>query len=332
MPNYTNLTARSSSNPPAMVADDVSALIPEDVQHEIIQGVTVKSAALQLFKTRNMGRKQQRLPVLSAKPTAYFVSGDTGLIQTTEVNWTNVYLNAEEVACIVPVPKTVLDDVDYDLWGEIQPQVEEALAVALDEAVFFGVNAPSSWPSSVAVAATAASNTVTRGAGVDVAADLNAAMSLVEADGFVNNGFLIRPTLKGVLRGLRAATTNELIFQSETQGVESATFLGRIWGEKSYISMAGFAAFVSTGGAGFYEAITGDWSQGIIGIRQDLSMQKFDSGVIQDGSGNIVFNLMQQNMIALRVIARYAFAVPNPISRVNTNNSTRYPFAVLRQT
>ena len=51
--------------------------------------------------------------------------------------------------------------------------------------------------------------------------------------------------------------------------------------------------------------------------------------VIQDGSGTIVYNLAQQDMVALRAVMRLGWQLPNPINRVNTNASTRYPFSVL---
>ena len=100
---------------------EAAALIPEDVSREIIKGVTEKSATLRLFRHRTMTRAQQRMPVLSVLPSAYFVTGDTGLKQTTEQRWANKYLDAEEIAAIVPIAQAVLDDVDYDLWAEIKP-------------------------------------------------------------------------------------------------------------------------------------------------------------------------------------------------------------------
>jgi HK97 family phage major capsid protein len=331
---YNNIITRSSSNPPAMVSDDASALIPEDVAKEIIKGATVKSAVMQLFKTRRMSRKQQRLPVVSLLPFAYWVSGDNGLKQTTEVDWKNVYLNAEEMAVLVPIPKSLIADMDYSLWDEVKPLLEEAVAVTLDDAVLFGTNAPASFPSSLVSAAASAGNSVTRGASaIDVADDLNNVMAAVEADGYDVNGWVLRTQMKGVLRGLRS-TQKELIFQraGDAVGISNAGFEYQLWGEKAYVSKSGFSSFNSTGGAGFYEAICGDWNQGILGIREDITFEMFDQGVIQDGSGAIIMNLMQQDSVAMRLTFRAGFAVPNPVNRQQTTDANRYPFGCLRQT
>src|SRR6185369_10209627 len=101
---------------------------------------TEDSAVLSMFKHRTMSTAQQRMPVLATKPTAYFVTGDTGLKQTTSISWSNKFIDAEELAVIVPVPEKLLDDVDYDIWGEIKPEIVEAMAVALDAAILFGFN------------------------------------------------------------------------------------------------------------------------------------------------------------------------------------------------
>jgi HK97 family phage major capsid protein len=133
---YNNLTSRT----------DGGALIPEEVSKEMLGKATEQSAVLQMFRRIPVGRAQVRFPVLSALPVAYWVTGDTGLKQTTEVNWSNKYLNIEEIATIVPVPDNVLADVDANIWDEAMPYLSEAFARTLDSAVFFGTNAPSSFP------------------------------------------------------------------------------------------------------------------------------------------------------------------------------------------
>src|ERR1044072_8190686 len=118
---YTNLTSRT----------DAAALIPEEVSKEMLGKALEQSATLSLFRRVPVGRAQVRFPVLSALPTAYFVSGDTGLKQTTEVNWTNKYLNIEEIAAIMPVPDNVLADVDANVWDEAMPLLTEAFGRTL---------------------------------------------------------------------------------------------------------------------------------------------------------------------------------------------------------
>jgi HK97 family phage major capsid protein len=80
------------------------------------------------------------------------------------------------------------------------------------------------------------------------------------------------------------------------------------------------------------QLIAGDWTKAIVGMRQDVSFRVFTEGVITDGSGNIVLNLMQQDHIALRVTMRMGFATANPVTGLNTNAATRYPFSVLQTT
>ena len=78
-----------------------------------------------------------------------------------------------------------------------------------------------------------------------------------------------------------------------------------------------------------YELIAGDRTMAMLGIRSDFSFKIFTEGVITDDSQNVVLNLMQQDAVAMRAVGRFAFAVANPISRENSNASTRLPFATL---
>jgi HK97 family phage major capsid protein len=180
---YNNSTSRT----------DAAALIPEEVSNELLGKATEQSAVLNLFRRVPVARGQVRFPVLSALPVAYFVGGDTGLKQTTEVNWANKFLNIEEIATIMPVPDNVLADVDANIWDEAMPLLTEAFGRTLDAAVFFGTNAPSSWPSDITTAATAAGNNVTEGSTAAQGGffgDLDNLYTAIEADGFEVNGFV----------------------------------------------------------------------------------------------------------------------------------------------
>lgn len=348
MPYNSIITRQESVSTPST---GYGALIPEDFSREIFKGIVNKSAALQLFPHRTMSRMQQRIPVVSALPSAYWVAGDTGLKQTTAVQWANKWLVAEELAVIVPIPEKLLDDVDYDLWDEIRPLLEEAIAIAVDEAIFFGVGKPASWPTAVVPAAIAAGNSVVRGASsVDIADDLNNVMTTVEVDGFAPSGWWMRPQFKASLRGLRDANKDFLFLPEGPSNVGVAnndalavsrggrtaaggTRAGLVFGEPAYISYAGLSGFV-TAGAGQttqVEAVTGDFSQGILGVRQDLTFKMLDQSVIQDNTGAIIYNLAQQDLVAMRVVCRYAFQVPNPVSRLRPTEGQRYPFGVLLQ-
>lgn len=307
---YNNLVGR----------DDVSALIPEEVASEVLEAAVEQSAAMTLLRRVTMSNQQTRMPVLAAMPIAYFVTGDTGLKQTTEQQWKNKYLNAEEIAAIVPVPEAVLDDASFDIWGEVRPRLAEAIGRTLDAAIFFGTNKPSSWPTDIAASCVAASNIFTRGtstaAAGGIAEDINQVMGLVESDGYDVNGFVTRTTYKSRLRGARDTTGQKLLDVSTTtiEGAPLVYAMKGLW---------------PTGGSSA-ELFAGDWTEAILGVRQDITFKILDQAVIQDNVGVIQYNLAQQDMVALRVVARFAFQVANPINWENTTDATRYPFALLR--
>ena len=127
--------------------NSAEALIPEQVSKTIIQNVATRSVALRRgYRMPNMTAKQQKIPVLTGSVAAGFVNGDVGLKPTSGLTWEKVNIVAEEVAVIVPIPDAVLDDADYDIWGEVQPRIEEAFAKVIDMAVFHGTNKPDTWP------------------------------------------------------------------------------------------------------------------------------------------------------------------------------------------
>jgi len=298
------------------------SLIPEDASRDIIQGVPKYSTVMSLAtRAPSMARAQRRIPVLSTLPTAYFVNGDTGLKQTSKQAWGNKFLDAEELAVIIPIPEAVLDDTDYDIWGEVKPRIMEAFGIAFDQAVLFGTNAPASWPTNVLASATAAGNVVTIGTGADLYEDLlgeNGVISLIEADGYMAKGHIAAMGMRGKYRGLRDADGQPL-FKNSMQST-------------SQYDLDGAPIFFPENGAMDAEQalqFSGDFKQIIYAMRQDLTYKILDQAVIQDNTGAIVYNLAQQDMVALRAVMRLAWQVPNPINRLNPGD-TRYPVSVLK--
>lgn len=316
---YNNLVTRG----------DREAVVPEQVINGMLQKATEQSATMQLFRQVPISRSQARIPVLSALPTAYFVDGDTGLKQTTEMAWANKYMNVEEIATIMPIPENVLEDDDADIWGDAEPYLREAFARTLDAAVFFGTNAPSSWPQAVVPAAVAAGNHRTVGT-ADAAAgavfgDIDELISTVEADGFDVSGFVASRAVRRILRAARN-TTGERLDQGRISGdlntLDGSTIAYPMRGLWPTGGLAGENPLMIAGA--FREEF-------VYGVRKDITFKVLDQAVIQDNTGAIVYNLAQQDMVAVRVKFRIAWQVANTLNNDNPNPASRYPAAVLRQ-
>lgn len=338
---YSDLVTRGTDPSYSTAANGANALIPVEVSQKIMEGMTEKSAVMRLMKTMSMSRHLYQIPVLNTLPTAYWVNGDTGLKQTTDLDWRNVMITAEELAVMVPIPDNVIKDAGGfggggSIWAKIRPKVEEAFGKALDEAVMFGINKPSSWPDDLKTAAIAAANTVTTGTGVDIAADFNNVIAAIEDDGYAPDGIAMRQSLRSRFRGLRS-TTNEFIYQPGEVGAMNARFgrgsdpaEGNIFDIRALAIRNGSFEAENTASANAVAAIVGDWSQGIIAIREDISVEFSNSAVVHDSNGAVLYNAWQQDMTIGRFVARFGFAVPNPVNRTNETTATRYPFSILR--
>ena len=306
---YNNMISRSNAE----------ALIPVETAQGIIKAATQKSVVLSLMrKLPNMTAKQQKMHVLSALAVAGFVNGDTGLKPTSGESWKDKMITAEEIAVIIPIPEAVLDDASYDIWGELKPQIEEEFGRIIDAAVLFGVDHPATWPEGIVTAAATAGKVVALGTGTDIAEDVNQLMAAVEACGYDVNGFIGDVTVKSKFRGLRD-TNGGLLFQpSLTAGTPEILYGHPMRALKN-------GAWDTTKGL----MIGGDFQQAVYAIRQDITYKVLDQAVISDGDGKIIYNLAQQDMVALRCVMRLGWQLPNPINRLEQDETKRYPFAVL---
>lgn len=314
---YNNVTSRT----------DAEALIPEEVSRIMLGKATEQSAVLQLFRHVPVSRNQVRFPVLSALPVAYWVGGDTGLKQTTEMAWTNKFLNIEEIATIMPVPENVAADIEINIWDDAEPYISEAFARTLDTAVFFGTNAPSSFPTNILSAVNAANNTVTEGTATAAQGgymgDLDNVIAAVEEDGFDVTGYVAALAAKRKFRAARNVD-GERVDQGRISGD-----LQMLDGAPIVYPMRGL--WSTAGGAGTnVRLFAGDWTQFVVGVRQDITVKVLTESVIQDNTGAIVYNLAQQDMIALRVKMRVGWQVANTINNDNPTEAERYPAAAMK--
>ena len=294
------------------------ALIPVEYSTQIVTATVQESAALRLCRRVAMATGQQRAPVLSVLPQAYWVAGDTGLKQTTQAEWEGVYLNAEEIAVIVPVPEAVVDDASFDIFGELKAPIGQAIAQKIDAAVFSGTEKPATWPEAIIPAATAAGNvlsadsTPAQGGVVNDLADL---LGVVEDDGYEPSGYAASRALRPMLRSARSTTGEPLAGAGDNFTLDSAWALP--------------IAYAVSGTLGSTLAITGEWSDAILGVRQDVTYKLLSEAVFTDDTGKITLNLAQQDALGLRVTMRLGFAVGVPAALSESVGGTAYPFSVL---
>lgn len=303
----------------ATLLQQAEALIHDQVVNSIMQDTPKQSIVMQLGRRLpNMTSNQTRVPVLSMLPMAYWVNGETGFKQTTNQAWDNVYLTAGELAVIVPIPEAVVSDASFDIVGEITPRINEAIGAKVDSAIAFGNGRPVEWQNDLVTLARQAGNNVSGGITYDTLMGENGLLSKVEQAGYTVNGVMAAMTARGALRGIKD-DAGRPIFATDMQG---ATRYGLDGAPMYFPENGSFDPSVA-------QMIAGNWSQLVYSIRQDVTTKILTEGVIQDPeTQQIVYNLAQQDMIALRVVFRMGWALPNPATRLNPDRAN-VPFAYI---
>ncbi len=303
----------------AILRSKAEALIKEQITNTIMQDTPKNSIVMQLGKRLpNMTSQQTRVPVLSMLPMAYWVNGDTGYKQTSQQAWENVYIDAGELAVIVPIPEAVVNDASFDIVGEVIPRVQEEIGAKVDQAILFGINRPSNWQSDIFTMARQAGNNVTGGITYDTLLGTDGLFSKVEQAGYAVDGVIAAMTGRAAMRGIKD-DAGRPIFVTDMQGATRYA----LDGAPMYFPENGsFDVSVA-------QMIAGNWGQLVYSIRQDIQTKILTEAVIQNpATKEIAYNLAQQDMIALRVTFRMGWALPNPATRLNPDRAN-VPFAYI---
>jgi HK97 family phage major capsid protein len=296
-----------------------STLIPAEQAREVIKATAEESLLMTLARRAVMSSKTYQQPVLSALVQAYWVRpSDTGLKQTSVPRWEGITLTAEEVAVIVPVPQAVFDDSQVNIWAELRPEIAAAFARKIDSAGLTGADKPGGWADALVPGAVAAGNVVVAdspAAEGGVYQDIEEAIGLVEGDGYDPSAIAASGRLKRRLRRARNELGN-LLGEGSTQAAWDLPI-----------------EYTPTALPSPSLALVGDWTMAVLGVRADINYEVFREGVINDDTGKITINLMQQDMIAMRCVGRFGFAVATPATATETEDESedKYPFAVLRE-
>lgn len=293
---------------------DARPLVPEqEIVDGIMSGIRQGSSILPLMtKLPDATSDTAVITALDALPIAYFVDEgvSNGRKQTTSAAWKNIKLHMAEIAVIAPIKQNLLNDAKYDIFGQMRPLLIEQAYKLVDEAIILGKNKPSLWregliPSIInagKAVAPSTNNTYTQ---------ISDAMTEVETSGYDVTGILGGVALKGEFRKGLVDTVGQPLANSEV------TELPRVYARNG--------AWDNT----LAKFVVGDFSQAVYAIRQDITFDIFDTGIINDDQGNIIYNLMQDDMVALRMVFRMTWGVPNPINALDNNEETRFPFALV---
>lgn len=306
---------------------DLAAALSEEYAPEIIKGAADQSVIVPMMtRLPNLSKYRERITVLSALVTAGFVgvggvtAGVPNAITTSGAAWENVYLTAEKIGTIVPIPKDSLDDADYDIEGELLPAIKSALALVFDQAVLHGTGKPTSYPDGLFTTATAAGNVVSLAAYADMYDAMlgeDGLFSKVEADGFSVDGIAAAMAMKSKLRGCR--------------GSDGYPIFGATPNEKFKYQLDGEALIFAENGcvesANNALAFAGKWKDLVVAFRKDITVEVLKEATIV--AGDVTINLATMDMVGLKVTMRVGWAHPNPINRAQSTKALRCNIGVL---
>lgn len=275
--------------------------VPPDRQYEVVANIYEDSALLQLADVRQMTSVSQEIVTAGTFTWHANMPVVTEVMAKPESTHTlaNPTLTANKMATFIIVSDELLAETPVDLIAFYQDAITQRMAQLIDIHGIagggpFGVQnlaaAAVAHDSTNSNAMQVISGTVAAPTYVNFMDQITSVFSAVEADDYLPNGWLIARPLKGVLRGLKEGGTNQaLLMENFQQDVPDQLF-----GEPAYFLGRGvFGNAINSP-----RLIVGDFSQMIVGIRDELTFSLHNEGTI----GSV--SLLETNQTALRAEMR----------------------------
>ena len=274
------------------MATDYETLIPSGIAEQAIAAAEQESVVLALGNVIRMGAGVESIPVVSVAPSVGFVSpAYGGRKPITQVEWSAERLEPVEIAATLAIPDAFIDDTGFPVWASVRSELAKSIAKLLDQAVLFGTSAPPEFPAGGIAGLAGAAQ-----AGTTAEEAIDKALAAVEAQG-------VRPT--GIASGLAILAALRQSQMASGLGPVSAEAASILFG----LPVETTVHWDPTKG----EALVGDWTQIVIGIREDITYELSTDGVLVDPAGVIQVSAFQDDMTLLRVHLRVAAAIAQPV-------------------
>lgn len=278
-------------------------LVPDfDAGVQFVKGINRQSAVASMpgLRVRRVNGKREKYTEYAGRPT-FSTVGEASPKPATGAEYAQVTLDIVKGAAIVMYTQELIDDAIQDPSILVNDDVRAAATDWIDSNAL-GRNAAGTIVGSFNSELAETTNTVELGTGGDaIPRAISAAMAEITSNGYNPTGVIMAWDGEQQLRDARATVeTATPVFQP----FDSASGPQSVYGLPLRFT-TNLTPFSTAAGAGSVKAIVGDFSQAVLAIRQDLTID-FSNQATVDVSGTL-HHLWQQNKIASRFEMRAGF-------------------------
>ena len=271
--------------------------LPANDAEYIMSGIAEKSAIMQSAVYEDMtGLASKTIRYMSKIGDGNWIH-EGGRIKTDKPQILEATLVAKKLGVIVPITN---EELDYDngaplLTADLTQKVQSAFARAFDKAAIFNVDNVFTGQSILEVAQQA--GTLTRG-------EISGATDVLDLEGEIEDAGLnathfLSTVKNGITRQLavKVGDTNVPLYDKADQTLDDLPYIKIPRGD----------------GVEFNNLIVGDFDQVRYGTPQDLKFKLLTEATLSsiEGEDGKDINLGEEDMVALRFTASYAFAILN---------------------
>lgn len=208
-----------------------------------------------------MTSSQREIRIADTLPLVYWVEGNTGFKKTTNLEWANKRIVAQELATIIPIAINNVRDTAIDIWSEIRSKVVQNMHRKIDQAIITGEDNPPMFRASLI------DTIINAGASIpttnNFVNDTDLSMAKVESSGYIPNAIMGGVGLRSDLRKV-TDSTGQQIYASWLDGLEKIYVENSSWDSNKA------------------KYIIEDFSKCVYAIRQDVEFEMFTQGVVSD--------------------------------------------------